>query len=70
MLHDLNQACRYAHHLIAMRDGTIVAEGPPAEVVTEKLVADVFGLSTRIITDPVACTPLVIPDGSVVDRLR
>ena len=34
VLHDLNQACRYAHHLIAMRDGAIVAEGPPAEIVT------------------------------------
>ena len=34
VLHDLNLACRYAHHLVAMKDGAIVAEGPPAEVIT------------------------------------
>jgi iron complex transport system ATP-binding protein len=64
VLHDLNLACRYAHHLVAMRDGAIVAEGAPLEIVTSELVADVFGLDARIITDPVAQTPLVIPIGS------
>jgi iron complex transport system ATP-binding protein len=61
VLHDLNLACRYAHHLVAMKDGAVVAEGPPAEVVTEALVADVFGLDCRVVPDPVAGTPLVIP---------
>jgi len=65
VLHDLNQACRYAHHLVAMREGGIAAEGPPAEVVTERLVRDVFGLDTRIIADPVSGTPLVVPIGAV-----
>lgn len=63
VLHDLNLACRYAHHLVAMRDGAIVAEGPPAEIVTQDLVQEVFGLDARIITDPVAGTPLVVPIG-------
>jgi iron complex transport system ATP-binding protein len=63
VLHDLNQTCRYAHHLVAMANGGVVAEGPPAEVVTEELVADVFGLGTRVVADPVAGTPLVIPLG-------
>ncbi|MBF3313835.1 ATP-binding cassette domain-containing protein, partial [Leptospira borgpetersenii serovar Hardjo-bovis] len=31
VLHDLNQACRYANHLIALRDGKIIAEGAPSE---------------------------------------
>src|SRR5690606_40374328 len=47
VLHDLNHACRYATHLIAMRDGRIVAEGRPGDVVTEQLVQDVFGLACR-----------------------
>ncbi|WP_370325231.1 ABC transporter ATP-binding protein [Euzebya sp.] len=64
VLHDLNQACRYASHLIAMREGAIVAEGPPDQVVTEALVEEVFGLPTRIIPDPVSGTPLVVPIGS------
>ena len=63
VLHDLNQACRYAHHLVAMKAGAIVAQGPPAEVVTEALVAEVFDLAARVVPDPVAGTPMVIPLG-------
>jgi iron complex transport system ATP-binding protein len=61
VLHDLNQACRYADHLIAMRAGAIVDRGRPSEVVTTELVEEVFGLAVRVITDPEAGTPLVIP---------
>ncbi|NJP45793.1 ABC transporter ATP-binding protein [Actinacidiphila epipremni] len=63
VLHDLNQACRYADHVVAMKAGRIVAEGPPAEVVTEATVEDVFGLRCRVVPDPVSGTPLVIPLG-------
>ena len=63
VLHDLNLACRYAHHLVALRDGAIVAEGPPSEIVTQDLVRQVFDLDARVITDMVSGTPLVIPIG-------
>ncbi len=63
VLHDLNQAARYATHLIAMRDGAIVAEGAPAAVITEELVEHVFDLPCRVVPDPVAGTPQVIPLG-------
>ena len=63
VLHDLNQACRYAHHLIAMREGAIVAEGAPATIVTPELVTDVFGLPCRVIDDPVSHTPMIVPIG-------
>ena len=61
VLHDLNQACRYATHLIALRDGKIVAEGAPKEIVTPELIEAVYGLRCMIIDDPVAHTPLVVP---------
>ncbi|RZS41198.1 iron complex transport system ATP-binding protein [Herbihabitans rhizosphaerae] len=64
VLHDLNLAARYADRLVAMRDGKIVAEGPPAEVLTENLLRTVFDLDAKILTDPVADTPMVIPIGS------
>ena len=63
VLHDLNQACRFGDHLIAMKDGAIVAEGNPDEVITEQLVQDVFGLPVKVIPDPVAGTPMVVPLG-------
>lgn len=63
VLHDLNQACRYATHLIAMRDGKIVAEGAPREIVTPEFIEAVYGLRCMIIEDPVAHTPLVVPLG-------
>jgi ferric enterobactin transport system ATP-binding protein len=63
VLHDLNHACRYATHIIAMREGAILAEGPPRDIVTADLVELVFGLPCIIIDDPIAGTPLVIPKG-------
>ena len=61
VLHDLNLAARYADHLVALRDGRVVAAGPPGEVVTEELVREVFGLVARVVPDPVTGTPWVIP---------
>jgi len=63
VLHDLNQAARYGTHLIAMKDGRVVAEGPPSEVVTAELVEEVFGLRCLVVPDPVVGTPQVVPLG-------
>jgi ferric enterobactin transport system ATP-binding protein len=63
VLHDLNQACRYATHLIALRDGKIIAEGAPKEIVTAELIERIYGMRCLIIEDPVAGTPLVVPLG-------
>ena len=65
VLHDLNQACRHAHHLVAMRDGAILTEGEPARVITAELVRAVFGLDVQILSDPMTGTPLVIPVGRI-----
>ncbi|MCI0382879.1 ABC transporter ATP-binding protein [Streptomyces sp. CNQ085] len=61
VLHDLNHAARYATHLIAMREGRVMASGPPEEIVTAELVEEVFGLPCRVIDDPETGTPLVVP---------
>ncbi|NUK11879.1 ABC transporter ATP-binding protein [Streptomyces lunaelactis] len=61
VLHDLNQAARYATHLIALREGRVVAEGAPADVVTAELVEQVFGVKSQVIDDPESGTPLVVP---------
>lgn len=61
VLHDLNQACRYADNLIAIKSGQVMATGVPKDIVTEALIEDVFGLSCVILEDPISGTPLVIP---------
>lgn len=70
VLHDLNQAARYATHLIAMKNGEVVAEGTPSEVVTAELVHDVFGLQCLVVEDPATGTPLVVPHGRSVRSAR
>ncbi|RAY16748.1 Fe(3+)-dicitrate ABC transporter ATP-binding protein [Actinomadura craniellae] len=61
VLHDLNQAARYADHLIVMRDGRIVTTGTPRDVITAELVESVFGLRALVAPDPVTGTPSVTP---------
>ena len=61
VLHDLAQACRYADHLVAMKDGRIAAAGPPSEVVTPELLQEVFGVEGCTVPDPVTGRPLPLP---------
>jgi iron complex transport system ATP-binding protein len=61
VLHDLNQACRYADDLVVMRQGHIYAQGTPNLVMTETMVAEVFGIESRIVPDPLTGTPMCVP---------
>jgi iron complex transport system ATP-binding protein len=61
VLHDLNQAARYASNLVVMKEGRIVASGIPGDILTRDLVENVFGLPCVIIADPVTGTPMVVP---------
>lgn len=64
VLHDISLAARYSDVIIAMRDGKIVAEGPPSDVVTPELLWDVFGLRAEVIREPVEGRPHVVPLGA------
>ncbi|MGC9462188.1 ATP-binding cassette domain-containing protein, partial [Vibrio genomosp. F10] len=66
VLHDLNQACRYADNLIVLSDGKIVAQGAPDELMTESLVKQVFGLDSVIIPDPVTRSPMIVPKAPLI----
>ena len=61
VVHDLHQAARYAHHVIAMCEGEVAAAGAPEDVFTEELVSRVFDIDARIIPDPVTGTPIIVP---------
>jgi iron complex transport system ATP-binding protein len=60
VLHDINLATRYADHIIAIKDGKVYAEGAPKEIITEKLIKDVFDINSAIIECPVFKTPMCI----------
>ncbi len=70
VLHDINQACRYAHHLVAMKDGAVIAQGDPREIVDHGLVCDVFGIECSVVRDPVSGTPLCLPQSCPLRLLR
>ncbi|GAA1964206.1 ABC transporter ATP-binding protein [Amycolatopsis minnesotensis] len=61
VLHDINQASRFADHLVAMKEGRVVAEGTAAEIVDAALMKEVFDLPSMVVPDPVTGTPMVVP---------
>jgi len=63
VLHDLNLAARYADYLVAMSGGRVCVSGRPVEVLTDENVRQVFGLESRIITDPTSGRPIMLPIG-------
>jgi iron complex transport system ATP-binding protein len=65
VLHDLNLAARYAHHLILMRAGAVVASGRPADVICPDAIRETFALDCVVVDDPVCGTPLVVPKSRV-----
>lgn len=70
VLHDINLACRYAHHIVAVNQGRVWAEGCPGDVVNEQLIQEVFNLQCSVIEDPLFGTPMVVPYGRGKKPLR
>ena len=63
VLHDLNNAARYSHQVIALSRGRVFDAGPPDEVVTPRLLREVFGVEADVVPDPRTGVPLCIPHG-------
>ncbi len=61
VLHDLNQAARYADRMVVLNRGAIVADGEPGAVLTPALLAEVFKVKAHIVSDPAYGTPLCLP---------
>ena len=63
VLHDLNNASRYSHHMIALSEGRVFAAGTPTRVVTAEVLREVFHIEADIVTDERSGVPLCIPYG-------
>ncbi|MBC2579347.1 ABC transporter ATP-binding protein [Clostridium sp. DJ247] len=69
VLHDINLACRYADNIIAIKDGKVYSEGAPEEIITEKLISDVFDINSKVVPCPVFNTPTCIPYQYISDAV-
>lgn len=63
VLHDINLSARYADYIFALREGTLIAEGKPSDVITEELIQTVYEMNSSVIRDPVSASPYVLPKG-------
>jgi len=63
VLHDLNLGARYADHLVALVGGRVHLAGPPDEVLSAETVRTIFGLESRVLTDPTSGRPMMLPIG-------
>lgn len=63
VLHELNLTARYADYLFAVKDGNLISQGIPNEIVTPNLIKEVFNLNCEVIKDPISDTPLIVPIG-------
>jgi iron complex transport system ATP-binding protein len=61
-LHDLNLAASHCDRVVVLSGGRVVADGPPAGVLTPDLVRDVFGVRAHVVTHPVSGVPQLLFD--------
>ncbi|WP_340014774.1 ABC transporter ATP-binding protein [Paenibacillus sp. FSL K6-1318] len=61
VVHDLNHASRYAHHMIGIKKGKAIAHGSPVEVMNTDVLREVFNIEADIVTDPRSGVPLCLP---------
>lgn len=48
VLHELNNACRFAHNIIGMKQGKVICEGSPSEVITNKSLKKLYGIDATL----------------------
>ncbi len=63
VLHDINLACRYADHIVAIQDGVVYTQGRPSDVIHPETIESVFRLKCQVISDPIYGTPMIVPQG-------
>ena len=60
VIHDLNHAARFSHHMVALQNGKMVKEGTAEEVMTADVLKDVFNIDAEIVKDPRTKKPVCL----------
>ena len=60
VIHELNNAARFADHMVGIKKGRIVCEGTPEEVMTKENLKELFNIDGEIVTDPRHNRPVLI----------
>ncbi len=64
VLHDINLSSKYADHIFAMKDGLLIKEGVPKEIITPEIIHEIYGINSLVIKDPISNSPMMIPISS------
>jgi iron complex transport system ATP-binding protein len=59
--HDVNHAALAADEVVALSDGRVVFDGPPAEVMRPEVLARIYGSTFVLVDHPGAAMPMVVP---------
>lgn len=60
VIHELNQAARFADYMVGMKSGQIICKGSPEEVMTQKALKDIFNIDAQIAKDPKHLKPICL----------
>jgi len=58
VLHDINMAARLCDEILALRNGTLIAQGPPEAIMTSEMLADIYGIAMGILPHPATGQPI------------
>ena len=59
--HDINMAARYCRRIVLIKEGRVVADGPPADVIRQDLLSEVYETRLEVSRDPASGHPIAMP---------
>ena len=59
--HDINLAAEFADHVVLLKSGHMIADGPPREVLTEELLSEVLEIKVLVDAHPLSGAPRITP---------
>jgi len=61
VLHDLNLASEYSKRVVVIKDGRVVYDGSPQDIIDKEIIKRTYGIDVNIIKNPLSRLPLILP---------